>query len=333
MKTFGLRTRWVLVVASTLIALLAFGGVVAGAEAHGERINPAGVGTIVVPTGTLEVSVVNTDTFGVVATGSYSNSVDWGSCLHWGHDDGSHKCFPGFSGTFSEAHVMPGYGVYTVTLVVSGGQGGLYETWETVEFPLPPVVTPTCQIRVELIDLPSREISASVAYTGGAPGVWHFLWFGDELVPGPGSVGWQGTDGIAGPYPHQYDQDGEYELRAAIYGGYPGACTATVSIRQPEPPASHTLQLPWVGRGFRAGRGCTIQNRVGADPHEYTTTLSWWGAPAQWHTFFWGDGQSVGFLGSIGSQSWTHVYNPGSYHQVAVFSDGTEACGATVTVP
>jgi hypothetical protein len=279
------------------------------------------------PYGTLGVSVTGSLT--IKAMGIYTGSVDWGSCLTWG--DGSSVCFPGFAGSFCEPHTYSQAGLYTATLVVRG-TSYTYTTWVQVDFRPPPIPSPTGTLDVETTGFLS--VQAIGSYSNSLDWGACLYWGDGQSVCFPGAAG-------SFKELHTYSQAGLYTVTLTVVG-QEETYTASVVVDF-RPPAVYRAFLPIIWKAPPPPPpppGCTITNVVGPTPYDYTTTLSWSGANADWWLFFWGDesqtgAQPVGFWGPEGSQTWEHVYNPGVYSQTAPLQGpgGEGGCHQVVTVP
>ena len=89
------------------------------------------------PSGTIEARVTNANIREVKISGTFHNTVDWGTCVNWGHQGAGEVCFPGIEGTFADVpHQFPNAGTFTITLMVKNPKGGeSFETTVQVEVP------------------------------------------------------------------------------------------------------------------------------------------------------------------------------------------------------
>lgn len=254
------------------------------------------------------------------ATVTYSTTSPEGwHILNWG--DGSKHGWQGLSGEEIVTHNYLSDGPFTATLTTDSVDGDEPSCTDekVVQFNVP-----TGMLTVEQTE--GLEVSASGTYTNSA-GSWSTCLDWDDPVD-PNNVCFDGTDGEFVGVGHTYPEEGVYTPTLWITGT---ASTTQIPFvidltgDEPPPTDDFTILLPFVANA-PAVPECTIYMSVFADRHKAQVTLIWSNFLSEWHLFEWGDGSAVGFFGSSGTETWTHVYNDGEYTQLAVSSQGEEVC-------
>lgn len=287
------------------------------------------------PTGTLEVAITDMATLAMEATGTFVGArPDWGTCLWWGDGPDEVVCFEGSEGAFSETHQYPAFGVYTPTLVIEGPEGTEpFSATQVVEFWPPTVLPPEVQLGVEVLDLVGLEVRVTGVVSEAEDWV---LDFGDGQ-----SIGKPGLPSVF-DVTHVFQVGGVYTVTLAAWGhaGEQVTTTQVVDLTggQPEP-GSFRLFLPLISKPA-VRPTCSITTNM-VTGHLASTTVSWSGFPSDWSFLFWGDesqtqADPVGFWGPEGLETWSHVYNDGTWHQEVKILQNSElvaVCEHTVTIP
>ncbi len=191
-----------------------------------------------------------------------------------------------------------------------------------------------CDIAVDTISQ-DREVVVTVTWITGGEYGWHILDWGDGT-----EVGFQGLVGNE-TRSHTYVQSKEYTLvfTTDAVDGDESSCKAEFVV---DLSPSYRVMLPIIVYGESTqGFFCKITSKSGTTPNEQTATIKWSDAKEDWWLLYWGDesqtgAEPPGFYGKSGNESFSHVYNPGTYVQESTVQnqDGEKyTCRNAVVIP
>jgi hypothetical protein len=241
------------------------------------------------PTITLAQTATDPATHEIQATLNWSNAAAEWQILDWG--DGTTVGNYGTSGTnVTETHQYDP-GSYAVALTVRGNNGQWYTISQIVNVPVVDVSYP-------LSDATQGLVEATTSWENAIED-WQILDWGDQT-----DVGYNGSSGYLTDS-HVY-APGNYTMTFTVKGSGGGEYTQSVLVKVT------TLSLDY---------SVDQQNQ-----RLYQADIEWSNATATWHILDWGDNTNVGYYGTSGSYSPTHVYNPGTYTMTltVIGADGLE---------